>query len=291
MTDFSVNINTGYNYAQQNNVQKSAAAQTSAGNQTNSKYDELLLWQACTQTTIDECILIEMETYADLAGTDEWDIKSEEIMQKYTEVADEMPYCFTEEGKSYGESLETLAQDHIKAYDIIDKDGKITFEEYKKTVILEYNTFLPQGEPQITEDDEIAAQMFKSSFNFMDLNGDNVIDTDEAKTYYVMADIFDSIQNPPENPEDAMDGKIKYSSVLTMGDIMMAEAPEGSEEAASKEILRSAMKEIYEADKKLQEFENKTAPPKANEPTTKGKMVLDIEKNLLQNNPFKKQDE
>lgn len=289
MMDFSVNTNTGY--TQPYCASSPAETETDTDNQATSKYDELLLWQACIQSSIDECTLIDMEAYSDLEDADEWNAKFEEVIQKYTEVADGTPYSFTEEGKSYGEALDELAQSHINAYDIIDSDGKITFEEYKQSEILEYNHFLPEGETPLTEDDEVAAEMFKSSFNFMDFNDDNVIDKDEVKTYYVMADMFDSIENPPENPEDAMDGNIKFSSVSTMSDIMACEALEGSEEAENKEILRSAMTEIYETNKTPQEPENKTELPKANEPTAKGKMALNIEKNLLKDNPFKKQDE
>ncbi len=301
MSNFSVNMNTGYTQAACT-ASSPDTRQAEAGDY--NKYDKLLLWQGITQTSIDECTLIEMETYADLAGTDEWDIKAEEVMQKYTGFADEKPYSFVEDGESYGEALETIAQEHIEAYDIIEADGKITYEEYKQSEILEYNAFLPTGETPITEEDELFMQMFKTSFNFMDLNGDSVIDKDEMKAYYVMAGMFDSIEDPPENAADAMDGNIKFTSMQILGDTMAFEAAEGTEEAENREILRSAMTEIYETNKpaetaKQKEGEtsadnkeqNQTELPEVQKLTAKGKMILDIEKNLLKNNPFKKQDE
>lgn len=300
MSNFSVNMNTGYTQA--GYTASSPDTQQAAGNY--NKYDKLLFWQGLTQTTIDECTLIEMETYAELADTDEWEAKLEEVMQKYTEAADMMPYTFIEEGETYGEALDTLAQEHLKGYDIIEADDKITYEEFKQAGILEYNAYLPEGEPLITEEDELFMQMYETSFNFMDLNGDSIIDKDEIKAYYVMADMFDSIENPPENAEDAMDGKIKFTSMQILSDTMAFEAAEGTAEAENREILRSAMTEIYETNKAAEsakldedktpddnEKHEETQLPETKEPTAKGKMILDIEKNLLKNNPFKKQDE
>ncbi len=319
MTDYAVNFGAGNVSGQAGNYRPN---QTSSTPQTGlNKYDELTIWQAANQAAIEENVLQTLEQ-GEFETQEEYNEAFESAYDTAIDCATD--FSFTEEGKSYGEQLETLTQAHITAYDTIETDGKITFDEYKEREKLEYNTFFSEEGSEITEFDEATTQMLQTSFDFMDLNGDSAIDADEIKTYYITADIMDSVENPPENPQDMMDGNIKFSSCAAMGDTMSMEGEEGSEQAVNRTNLRNSMQEIYNNNKteevpqetpaetpaenpeeKVEENPEKSdednydatenTTPKAYEPfdfiaekpTTKGLMISAAEDKILNENPFK----
>lgn len=301
MSDFATSLGT-QGFSAQYNVQN----QLSAGNADNqitsgdlNLYNQFSIWQAGTQLSAEETAMI----YIEQGLFDDFD----EALEEAKSTA--LDFSINEEGKTYGEQIETLAQQHLEAYDVSEIDGKISFEEFVQEEVNEYNDKFGDIDGNLNADDEMIQGIFQASFDFMDLNGDETIDANEIKAYYIAADILDAADNLPENSADAMDGVIKFSTVDKMSDIISIQAEEGTQEAKTRSSLKSALVQIYETlapqeslpvkDQTLpdeqpanleQDQDNNSKMPvmpfECGEPTAKGKAIIMIEKSLFSSNLF-----
>ncbi len=296
MTDFSVNLNTGYVQGQ---TQSSGKTQTIAKDSQFNSYDQFTIWQSSEQKAVEENTLQEIASVGDSFNQEEWDEAFEANYKKALNNAGS--FSFMQEGKNYSESLQELSQNNLDSYDTIEKDGKITLDEFKQREILENNTFAGTEGDKISEDDELAMQMLETTFKFMDLNGDNAIDIDEIKAYYTVADIMDCTDNEAKEVDDTMDGVITFASVDEMQQAMAFEGEPYSKEYESRNTLKISMTQIYEnitgekaandtpANDNTKPENNEgntqktTGKPvelpfhQANEPSAKGKIIKSIE--------------
>lgn len=196
-------------------------------------------------------------------------------------------FSFEEDGKTYNEQLTTLAKEHIQTYDKDKNDSLVSYEEYTSKELDNYNNIYGEELGEISLEESGMEEMFKSSFDFFDLNGDGYIDTDETKAYYAILDMLDN----------NMDGKIKFSTYNTVSESLTPDVMEDGSlnfnnelKLSNKEKLKETMTEIYNTHFASQtpEIENKNDTPtmpeqknKPTAPTNAGKTVMAIEKSLL----------
>ncbi len=299
MSDFAINLGI-QGYSPQHNVENQLGTANAKNQVTGgiNLYNEFTIWQAATQTAVEETALLYMEQ----GLFDDFD----EALGEAKSFAED--FSLNQEGKTYGEQMETLSQQHLEAYDTDEEDGKISFKEFVQKEVNEYNAIFGDIDGEISSDDAMVQALFQNTFDFMDLNDDESIDVNEIKAYYITADIFDTADNLPGNIDETMDGTIKFSAVEKISDMMSMTPAPYTREDEEKATLKCVMEEIYqtalqgvtpdgegnEPEKPEGGDKDKTdeipeAPVfsiECGEPTPEGKAIMMIEKNLFISNPF-----
>ncbi len=201
-------------------------------------------------------------------------------------------FSFAKEGKTYNEQIKTLAQEHIQSYDTINTDGKVDYKEFTEKELANFNAKYAESlGGELSFEDEGVEELFKASFEFFDINGDNAISESETAAYYNTLDILDG----------TMYGKIKFSTYNAVSNCLMPDVEEGTIERDNKLKIEETMTKIYNTnfaqgdtekssgDAPDPQNDKKTEPQKPIEPgvqTNIGKSAAAIEKNLITENPI-----
>lgn len=199
-------------------------------------------------------------------------------------------FSFAKEEETYENQVKTLAQEHIQTYDTINTDGNIDYEEFMTGELEDYNTQYGETLGELTPESEGVEELFKTSFEFFDIDGDNTISKNETAAYYTALDLLDG----------AMDGKIKFSTYNAVSNCLMPDIEEGTIEWENRAKIKETMNKTYNEFFVQSNTENsggetpntqnnKPAEPKTIEPGVQsniGKQVAAIEQNLITDNPF-----